>query len=680
MKVAEWSRVSGIALLASLCACGGNGGTSPAPSALNQPSTTNATATLVLEIPLPSAASSPSSSARLPQYVSAATQSVEVTVLTVNGTPPSGLAPTIANMTPTTNGCSIDGAHPGNYTCTIAAIVPAGSDSLKISLFSAAGATGSLLSQQIISATIASGVANSLNAVLDANPGAITVSALPNSGISGNQTSGFTTAGTIAQTLNVSVADVAGDTVGSALPGAPTLSATSSAPDVATVSANTATRTLSVTPGAIYGSTTIAVTANPSTTTSALGTTTRLITITNEPLIATGGCTTTCTATMLAYGGATPAFTTYGTLPAASFGSRVISALGFDGSDTLYSVSETDDASEGFLEFANTSLDQPAPSTAPSPAAALGDANYLNGMTGFDITREGILSVSNALGDFANPNDETFLAYSPNSGHILLAKNFGMNVSAESVAAMPALNGTIQGYAVALFDSGTNAGSAGVVVPGGTGSTCYAASVATVPCGLITLGSTNDVSADGAFDLVWDRADQALIVADYNVTTSTYDLVQLNWTGAGFAAPIVLPRPATADSAVYGSNGPWLSVSRDGHLAAVFETSGANYDVRVYAPGTTSAARSTFADITSLSQTSSVIDDVELLPDNSPLILLGIASNNLCVYNATTLTVSKCTTVADAIDTAVAGQSVHRLTNAHPAGVGRRPFTNIRNR
>jgi hypothetical protein len=670
VNIAAWSRAGSVALVTLLVACSGAGNSaSPAaPSAANAPSSaSNATATFQLEIPL---AATASSTALRPKYVSAATQSVEIAVLTVNGSPPAGLAPTIANVTPTTSGCSVDSAHPGNYTCTIAAIVPAGSDVLKISLFASAGATGLLLSQQTISATISGGVANSLNAVLDASPGTITITAGPSTGIIGSQAGGFITGGTIAQTLTVHVADAAGDPIGSTLPGAPVLSAISSLPGVASVTVNSAAGTLSVVPGTTFGTTSITVSANPLTSTSALTPSTRTFTVTNDPLIAAGGCSASCSATVFTYGGASPVFTAYGALPSASFGGKVISALGFDGSDTLYAAAESDNASEGFLEFANAAVDQPLPVTAPPATGTVSDTNDLDGVAGFDITREGTLAVANALGDAGNSNVDQLTAYPAGSSARVLGKSFGSTISGESVAAMPSASGTIQGYATALFDSSSGAGSVGVVIPGGSGSTCDTAASPSVPCGLITLGAANGISADGAFDLVWDRADQALIVANYNVTTSTYNLVQLNWTGSSFAAPMTLPSPATANGAVFSNNGPSLSVSRDGHVAAVFPTSGSNYDVRIYAPGTTLAARSS-VDITSVSQTLG-IDAVELLPDDSPLILTAATSNNICVYNLTTQAPVACTTLSNAIDTAVSGAAVHRVINASPEGVGRR--------
>ncbi|HTV73304.1 MAG TPA: hypothetical protein VME66_06355, partial [Candidatus Acidoferrales bacterium] len=544
MKLSAGSKLCSAALLILLQACSGGNTSSgvaagpPTPHA--DGTSAQATATFEIEIPLPTSASPLSSSARRPSYVSAATQSVKISVLTVNGTPPSGLAPTVANVTPTSNGCTVDAAQPGDYTCTIAAIVPAGSDSLEVSLFSSPGAAGSLLAQQITPVTINPGVANNVSAVLDADPGAITVTATANTGISGTQAAGFVTAGTIAQTLTIHVADKAGDLIGPALPGAPTLTAGSSVPTVASVSANTAAGTLSITPGTAFGSTTITVTANPATTTSGLTASATTFTVNNEPLIAAGGCAPSCSASLLAYGSGV--FTTYGTLPAASFGSKEISAFGFDGNDTLYVADEPGDSTEGFLEFGNAEFDVPTPPTAPAPALTLTDANDLDGVTGFDVTREGTLSIANAGLNGSAPTNQ-FEAYAPGASAPELGMNFGSNAFGEAVAAMPSATGTIQGYAVALFNELSNTGSVGVVIPGGSGATCDSATSASVPCGLIPLGSADDVFADGSFDLVWDRADQALIVADYDATTNDYSLVQLDWNGSSFGAPIVLPVP-----------------------------------------------------------------------------------------------------------------------------------------
>jgi hypothetical protein len=172
----------------------------------------------VFEIPLPAKTSS---GTRRPQYISAAVQSIKITLNTVNGNAaPSGITPLVASVTSTSNDCGVDSAYPGNYKCTVRNSLPPGSDALTIQTFDVINAGGHVISQQNYTANIIAGQSSSFSSItLDAAPGAITVT-MPGAGVSGSQ------------------------------PGVPTFSATPGNASVASVSVSGST--LTITPGSTF--------------------------------------------------------------------------------------------------------------------------------------------------------------------------------------------------------------------------------------------------------------------------------------------------------------------------------------------------------------------------------------------------------------------------------------------
>jgi len=253
-----------ITSLTFLAACGGGGSHSSAipvtqpTNASTAPTYTGPRSPASVTITIPSTAAAPSANRRAPQYVAASTRSVAVQVLSVNGASVSDAA-VATNVTPGTAPCST--VSGGNYTCTLTASLPLGSDTIQIGTYDATGATGNLLSQNATTHTIVQGQANQIGTsaspiTLDANPGALSVVAL--SGPSGTYPT-FTQNGTGTATFTVTDADAHGTAFGTQ-PGIPTI--THALATGTGASASISGTTLSVTPPS-SGSTTVVVDADP---------------------------------------------------------------------------------------------------------------------------------------------------------------------------------------------------------------------------------------------------------------------------------------------------------------------------------------------------------------------------------------------------------------------------------
>jgi len=220
---------SAIALVAafSFAACSGGGtrGTLPQPVPT---STTSAAAyngplasvTFTFRIPGPST----SANTRRPSYVSSATKSIKLVLntsstLTVSQVTAYNLRPwgtinvgTLPNAT-----CPASGS---DFVCTVAILIPPGSDNLTFSLYDNTNATGNILSQQIQTLTVTVGTSNSFNVIFDANANIMTVNG---SGSCQNGPIGavFGSVGTTPVTFSVAYTDLAGKTI--VAPGTPVL-------------------------------------------------------------------------------------------------------------------------------------------------------------------------------------------------------------------------------------------------------------------------------------------------------------------------------------------------------------------------------------------------------------------------------------------------------------------------
>ena len=151
MKRGWWIAAALCAAISTGCGRGGGGGTTTAANPAPQ---TNAsargTAQFIIKIP-PKPASQ--SSSRSPQYVSAATQSIAISI--------DGATPTVANLTPTSPNCSTSGS-PAYTTCSVTASVLAGTHSFTLTTYDQLAAVGNKLSTTTLTGqTVTAGVANS---------------------------------------------------------------------------------------------------------------------------------------------------------------------------------------------------------------------------------------------------------------------------------------------------------------------------------------------------------------------------------------------------------------------------------------------------------------------------------------------------------------------------------------
>ena len=293
-----------------LAGCGGGGGsTHAAPPTPQTPANTapagTAPVTLTFIIPKgPSAkrraaqsgTRAPQTTGRNPQYITAATAAIKVTLTAVANptthaavTPAGGLPQTTTfqvtstAQNPSTPGqCGPDPANAGNIKCTETINLPLGDDSLTIATYdgySGGNATGNVISQQRAVASVVQGSLNTFTFTLDANSGAFTVTAPAGvTTASGTNCSGQTITGasdisatctaTIMGTnptnFNVVIADAHGSTIPLNAPGAPVLSASSS--NNANISAAISGNTLTITPHAVNVSAKITLTSTPANT------------------------------------------------------------------------------------------------------------------------------------------------------------------------------------------------------------------------------------------------------------------------------------------------------------------------------------------------------------------------------------------------------------------------------
>jgi hypothetical protein len=255
-------RTRALALLA-LCAlwsCSG-GGTKTVPAALISSTGSAAAATSArFTITVP-ASSTTSSSVRTPKYVSAATQSIVITLTSVNGTPYTGSPASIAtNLSTLTPGCS---GSP--LTCTVTAPAAVGSDVFSVVTYDAAqtlpfaAPTGNALSQATLSVAVIAGP-NTVTTPLVLNGVAKTISATFTSDphVSGSTAAGYSIVGNQPYTLTLAAQDASGATIVGV--GAPTFTVTSGSNALA-VSSSGNTATVQV---QSYSSAPVAMTVTPS--------------------------------------------------------------------------------------------------------------------------------------------------------------------------------------------------------------------------------------------------------------------------------------------------------------------------------------------------------------------------------------------------------------------------------
>jgi streptogramin lyase len=234
-----------LAFAGLLTACGGGGAAHALPAPAPSPAATmNASSMAHFTITVP--AKTATSAQRNPKFVSLNTQSVIITLTTVDGLPFTGpRAEMAANLIPSNSSCS---GTP--LTCTIAVAAVAGTDVFTVSTYDAvqtsttpATPVGNLLSTASVTVTVIAGQ-NSAPAsplVLDGVPArmvaAFATDAATTDHVTGSTATGFSVVGTQPYTVTFSMQDASGATIiGS---GAPTISSGSSAVALTNVTGTT---------------------------------------------------------------------------------------------------------------------------------------------------------------------------------------------------------------------------------------------------------------------------------------------------------------------------------------------------------------------------------------------------------------------------------------------------------
>ena len=171
-------RVLSMLAIVALCRCSGGGGSSPvalrtaapiatgAPATPSSPSSPDASARFTITVP---SATATNARARTPKYVSTATASVIITLVSVSGAAYTGTPASIAaNLTTANPACS---GSP--LTCTVSAPASGGSDVFKVVTYDAAQTStnpstpaGNVLSLATTAVEVTSGAANAVTTPL----------------------------------------------------------------------------------------------------------------------------------------------------------------------------------------------------------------------------------------------------------------------------------------------------------------------------------------------------------------------------------------------------------------------------------------------------------------------------------------------------------------------------------
>ncbi|MGD1067793.1 MAG: hypothetical protein ABR975_13340 [Vulcanimicrobiaceae bacterium] len=238
-----------VATTVLLAGCGGGAAAVPSGAHAAAPAG-NERGTVRFRIAIPKASASTASARRSPRYISPATASMTVSIVT----DPGGVSQVneTAGLTPTSSGCSSTLA---TTVCTLAISLPPGSYDAAISTYDGANATGNELSQgQLVDFTIVAGQANAIALTLSGIPASLQVTgaSFP---VVGSLGGGFTLYGAAAQKLIVEALDPDGNVIVG--PGSPTftLAASSGSGFTITNPATTSPNTVTLTPPGTNGTT-----------------------------------------------------------------------------------------------------------------------------------------------------------------------------------------------------------------------------------------------------------------------------------------------------------------------------------------------------------------------------------------------------------------------------------------
>jgi hypothetical protein len=199
--------------LVLLPACSGGSGAVPPSTSAAPAAHGRTTATFSISIPKATASSS---AKRRPLFISPATASITLAVVTDPGNV-SVLNETVA-LTPTAQGCT---STLTSTICTLTVPLNAGSYNLSLATQDANGTQ--LSAGQLVGFTVVAGKTNAINLVLSGIPAALQVNST-SLAVHGTQNPGFTLYGTTAQKFEVEALDADGNVIVG--PGAPTFSLT----------------------------------------------------------------------------------------------------------------------------------------------------------------------------------------------------------------------------------------------------------------------------------------------------------------------------------------------------------------------------------------------------------------------------------------------------------------------
>ncbi|HUA09972.1 MAG TPA: hypothetical protein VMA98_11970 [Candidatus Acidoferrales bacterium] len=249
---ARVDRIIAALVAIALAGCGG-GSSLPAPSSHAQ---TQAATTAQFRILIP-----PKSAQAVlsPKYVSSSTQSVTITLTSVNGAAYTGTvsspAAVTTSLTPSSSNCT-SGAS--GLTCIAPATAVAGDDIYSVATYDA---SNDLLSEGTATLTVVAGQANTGNLTLNGVMASVTLAFATDSHVSGSQSAGYAIVGNQPHTFTVVPLDAGGNTIVGA--GTPTLTVTASSSAVAIASTATAgTYTAQV---QSYSATPVQIVVTPST-------------------------------------------------------------------------------------------------------------------------------------------------------------------------------------------------------------------------------------------------------------------------------------------------------------------------------------------------------------------------------------------------------------------------------
>lgn len=200
------------AVAIALAGCGG-GGASVRPA--GAPPVSPASVSVTIRIDAPAAATS--ALKRRPAYLSAATQSITISI--------NGGTPVAQTLTASGGNCSTPsfGATP---VCTLVASAPVGSDTFTFVTYDGPNGTGNRLSQNTVVHTIVAGQLNTVSVTLEGVPVGILISPYPNQANVVQETGGYELVGTAVANFAVEPFDADNNFIVG--PGAPTLTVTSS--------------------------------------------------------------------------------------------------------------------------------------------------------------------------------------------------------------------------------------------------------------------------------------------------------------------------------------------------------------------------------------------------------------------------------------------------------------------